>query len=321
MTEFAIPNVVISRCITFDPCRWNGQMISSEPVEKMKKYINFITTCPESEIGLGVPRNPIRIVMNDEEQALIQSVTGIDVSKKMKSFTDGFLKSLRDVDGFILKEKSPSCGTKEVKIYSSLGKVSPISGKSSGFFGTEVLERFADMPIENEGRLLNLNIREHFFTRIFSLAYFRQIRKTGGINSLVIFHSQMKLILMAYNQSVMRIMGRITANREKKSEIDIMNEYEKNLKKAIANLPRLGSIINVLMHSLGYFSDKISSAEKQHFISMLEKYRKKKIPLSACTSILRSWIVRFDEKYLASQRFFTPFPDEMIDLRDSSKGI
>src|SRR5665647_2358994 len=71
MREFPKPVVVVSKCITFEPIRWNGQIIASEFVEKLKPYVNFVPVCPEVEIGLGVPRDPIRIVLVNGEKKLL----------------------------------------------------------------------------------------------------------------------------------------------------------------------------------------------------------------------------------------------------------
>ena len=104
MREFSKPVVVVSKCITFEPVRWNGQIIASEFVEKLKPYVNFIPVCPEVEVGLGVPRDPVRIVLVNGEKKLLQPATGFDFTDKMTKFSKSFLDSLDAVDGFILKE-------------------------------------------------------------------------------------------------------------------------------------------------------------------------------------------------------------------------
>src|SRR5512147_2836928 len=134
MRNFPKPVVVVSKCLTFEPVRWNGQIIASEFVEKLKPYIDFVPVCPEMEIGLCIPRNPIRIVLVNGEKRLLQPATGLDFTDKMKKFSEYFLDSLDAVDGFILKSGSPSSGFKNVKVYPSIEKVSSIT-KSSGFFG------------------------------------------------------------------------------------------------------------------------------------------------------------------------------------------
>ena len=111
------PNVVVSRCLGFDACRYNGQIIPDKFVDKLREYVNFTHVCPEVAIGLGVPREPIRIVQKDGKRRLLQPATGRDISEEINSFAEGFLAELTDIDGFILMNRSPSCGIKDVRIY------------------------------------------------------------------------------------------------------------------------------------------------------------------------------------------------------------
>ena len=108
------PTVVVSRCLGFAKCRYNGDIIRDKFVDKLKDYVNFITPCPEVEIGLGIPRKPIRLVMEDDKLDLYQPSTGKICTKEMEEYSLNFLDSLGEVHGFILKGRSPSCGTKDV---------------------------------------------------------------------------------------------------------------------------------------------------------------------------------------------------------------
>ena len=113
------PVVVVSKCLGFEACRYNGQFEKCDLVEKLKDFVDFITVCPEVELGLGTHRESIRLVKESEATPLrlIQQVTGRELSNEMTEFAEEFLFGLPKVDGFILKSKSPSCGMKEVKIY------------------------------------------------------------------------------------------------------------------------------------------------------------------------------------------------------------
>ncbi len=319
MREFVKPKVVVSKCLGFAACRYNGATIRDDFVQSLEPFVEFITTCPEVEIDLGIPRDPIRVVLMDEEPHLIQSSTGLDVSDKMNEFTASFLATVADADGFILKSRSPSCGIKDVKIYPRLGKASPV-GKSHGFFGGAVLTRFPQLPIEDEGRLTNFRIREHFLTQLFTIANFREVKKSRKMKDLVQLHAENKYLLMAYNQKEMRIMGKIVANHDKKLVDEVFHVYEEHLLTALHRPPRHTSNINVLMHGLGYFSDELSAEEKAFFLDSLEQYRAAKVPLSVCLAVLRSWIIRFDEGYLKQQTFFAPYPPELVEITDSGKG-
>ena len=157
MKNFPTPIVVVSKCLGFAECRYNGQVLNDPFIDQLRKFVSFITICPEMEIGLGVPRDPVRMVNLKTKRILFQPATGNDVTKDMIEFSKRFLDSLDDVDGFILKSRSPSCGLKDVKVYSGLDKGAATS-KDSGFFGKDVLDRFGGFAIEDEGRLSNFFI-------------------------------------------------------------------------------------------------------------------------------------------------------------------
>ena len=116
MHIFPRPVVVISKCLGSEYCRYDGQMISCETAEKLRPFAEFIPICPECEIGLGVPRDPIRLV-NGRALRLVQPATGLDITEKMQGFVTDFLDKLQIVDGFILKSKSPSCGLRTTKLF------------------------------------------------------------------------------------------------------------------------------------------------------------------------------------------------------------
>ncbi|TXT58930.1 MAG: Cytoplasmic protein [Promethearchaeota archaeon] len=322
MTEFIRPKVVSSKCIEFEYCRYNGNIIRSDIVRELKEYLDFTPVCPEVEVGLGVPRDPIRIVEQDETLKLIQSSTGKDITEDMISFARDFLGSLPEVDGFILKYKSPSCGTKHTPYLASTQKGAPKVGTGPGLFGREVLNMFPRRPVENEGRLRNFRIREHFLTQLYTIARFRKVKESESMHELVQFQAHNKFLLMAYNQEMMREMGRIVANPDKKSFSEVINDYENHLLDTLAYPPKYTSNINVLMHMLGYFSEDLSHEEKAFFLDELEKYRAGWVPLFVMTRLLKTWVVRFDQPYLKEQTFFEIFPEELMifDLKDTWRG-
>jgi uncharacterized protein YbgA (DUF1722 family)/uncharacterized protein YbbK (DUF523 family) len=319
MSAFPKPRIVISKCIGFDPCRYNGEIVQDKFVTCLKPHVEFISVCPEVEIGLGTPRAPVRIVSSGDSFKLIQPSSGLDLSEKMRAFATGFLDNLIEIDGFILKNRSPSCGVTDVKVYSGPEKGASI-GKTAGLFGGALLEKFGDRAIEDEGRLKNLSIREHFLTRIFASARFRRLQQSGSMHSLVRFHAANKLLLMTYSQTKLRELGRIVANTGGKRTVAALELYGKCFRDAFHKPPRHASPINVLMHSLGYFKKELSLREKRHFLEVLEAYRHGRTPLSSALSILRSWIIRFESEYLREQTLFMPFPEDLMAMDDSGRG-
>jgi len=313
------PVVVVSKCLGFAHCRYNGEIINDAFVSRLADHVDYRPVCPEMEIGLGVPRDPIHIVSERGELRLVQPSTGRDVTAAMLDFCERFLGSLREVDGFLLKFRSPSCGTNDVKIFSAQGKSGPM-GKGAGFFGNAVLSRFPDLAVETEGRLKSYRLREHYLTRLFTMARWREAAGKGKMKDLVDFHARHKLLLMAYNQSELKKMGAVVANRDHRPSEEVFALYRGHLAKSLSRAPRLTSSINVLMHALGYFSQGLKAEEKAYFLDTLERYRRGAVPLSVPVSILNAWIVRFGQEYLAQQTFFRPYPEELALISDSGKG-
>jgi uncharacterized protein YbgA (DUF1722 family)/uncharacterized protein YbbK (DUF523 family) len=317
------PRVVISKCIEHGYCRYDGSQAKSPFVKELDKYIDIITVCPEVEIGLPVPREAIRIIKDQNQYKLISSRSGLDVSKKMDEFADGFKKryALENIHGFILKSRSPSCGVKDVKVYKTIGKSASMGEKTSGFFGGAILDFFESIAIEDEGRLTNYNIREHFLTRIYTMAAYDKVLEKQSMKVLIEFHSSHKYLLMAYHQKYQKILGKIVANHEKKAIDEVIKDYLFILKKALAKPLRRGANINMLMHLFGYFKRELSKDEKAYFLDILEQYSDKKVPFSVPLSIIYTWVIRFQEPYLIDQIIFRPYPKGMLDVTDSGKGI
>jgi len=315
MQDFIKPHIVISKCIEFESCRYNGQIIRSPFVNELRPYVEFQPICPEVEIGLGIPRDPIRVVMKQGKRTLMQPTTGRNVTDEMKGFSEDFLSSLSAIDGFILKSRSPSCGIKDVKIYPGEEKV-PVIGKSAGFFGEAVLNQFPTMAIEDEGRLRNARIKEHFLRKIFLFARFREIKSEGSINDLIKFHTQNKFLLMSYHQRELQTLGQIVAQQTRRPHSQTLSDYEHHLSLAFEKAPRCTSNINVLLHCFGYVSSQLTSHEKEFFLDALNNYRAGRLSLAALTSILKSWMIRFNVTYLLEQSFFTPYPEALMHVED-----
>ena len=317
---FPRPRIFISRCIEFEACRWNGAMIACDFVKALKPFIEPVTRCPEAAIGLGIPRDPIRLVYSNNRIELYQPATKRFITGAMNDYCNQETSQLGTLDGAILKEKSPSCGNRDVKIYSGIEPSAPQHSKGIGFWANALMQAYPSIPIENEGRLNNFSIREHFYTAIFTYAAFREAKALGTIKSLIDFQSCNKLLFMAYNQSIMRELGRITANHSELDPVSLFKAYESRLVHLFKKIPRRGSMVNVMLHSFGYFSDKLEARERSYFLELLTTYHAGRIPLSACLSVLKAWIERFDEPYLRCQTFFRPYPEELIDITDSGKG-
>jgi uncharacterized protein YbbK (DUF523 family) len=173
MPTFARPRIVISRCIDFDACRYNGQVIRSSLREELEPHVHFLPICPELEIGLGVPRDPIRIVAGGGGDRLVQPSTGLDLTDRMRRFADRYLSRLDAVDGFILKSRSPSCAVTDARLHLN-EDTGESTGMRPGMFAEHVLARFPRAAVEDEARLGDPGARHDFLSRVFALAASRE---------------------------------------------------------------------------------------------------------------------------------------------------
>ncbi|MGC8963381.1 MAG: YbgA family protein [Candidatus Bipolaricaulaceae bacterium] len=318
MTEFAKPRIVVSRCLGFAPCRYDGTIIPDPVIAALEPHAEFVPVCPEVEIGLPVPRPPLRLVRKGEEIRMVQPETGRDVTEKIQEFSRAFLGGLPEVDGFILKNRSPSCALRDAKVYASAEK-GPAQGHAPGLFGRAVRESFPYLPAEDEGRLTNRGLREHFFTAVFALARLREVEKEGGMGELVAFHTRYKLVLMAQGQTKLGELGRIVANPEHRPWREVIARYAEVFRKNMLRPPRRTAVINALQHAFGHVSNYLTPRERRYFLELLEQYRVGRIPSRVPLEVLRAWVLRFGEGYLAEQALFQPFPDALLLPLDSGK--
>ena len=322
MRDFKKPNLILSKCLEYCKCRYNGDKIPDKFVRKLEDHVNYIKICPEVEIGLGVPRNSIRLIKNDNQYRLVDSMTGEDHTEKMNDYIKKFTSELdeKEVEGFIAKTRSPSCGSNDSKVYPKAGKVSALGEKRSGYFTNNLAEIFPSLVIENEGRLKNFKLRENFLIKIFMLADLREVITSGQIKELIDFHSNNKYLIMSYSQNGLSKLGRIVAAHEKGKTAETMEKYRKQLLETLEVLPDTGKRVNMLQHIFGYVSSDITKDERDYFLDSLQDFRKGKVPFSLPLALLRSWVIRFKVEYLIPQTIFSPYPEGLIDLSDSGNG-
>ncbi|GAB5046027.1 YbgA family protein [Thermodesulfovibrio sp. TK110] len=299
------PKIVLSRCFS-KPVRYNGGVVVDEFVEKLKPYIEYIDFCPESDIGLGVPRERLIIVDDGLSKRLIQPDTGKDFTEKMLEYVSKTVSSMTNIDGFILKAKSPSCGVGSAKLYRN----GSIAAKTDGFFAEAIKKHFHYLPIEDEGRLRDEEIKTHFLTRIFAFSELRQLNGHSRAKNLVDFHSRYKFLLMAYSQKYLKELGQIVADSRMPIE-DKINRYREKFYQAFTKKTNRRKNVNVLMHIMGCVSKKLNAKEKKHILQLIDRYSKGIIEIRVITELLRSLAYRFKNEYILLQKYLEPFPPEL----------
>jgi uncharacterized protein YbbK (DUF523 family)/uncharacterized protein YbgA (DUF1722 family) len=306
--------VVLSRCLGVEACRYNGKMIREDFIHHLSSYVKIRPVCPELEIGLGVPREPIRILAGDGGRTLVQPATGHDLTQRMTTFSQSFLGTLREVDGFILKSRSPSCGIRDTKIHDADQET--VLERGAGIFAAAVLEHFPDAAVEDEKRLRNRVRREQFLTRLYALAGLRRIARRPNREALNRFHAKNRLLLMAFNRKELDRLDKLLSDDREPDAAVLAKEYKRRLSNALSRNPRYTSLIGVLIYALGPISKQLTDRDKALFLDRLEGFRNGKIPASGPVSLLRSWVLRHGPRDLRNQTLFNPYPMELNEVAD-----
>ncbi len=317
MRRFAKPIVVVSKCLEFASCRYDSERVVCPFVHALKPWVEFVPVCPEMEIGLGCPRAKIRVIqISKNKRILYQPATKRDLTGDMAGFASFYADSLVNeagesvADGFILKRKSPSCGLRGTKFFTSRRETAPVAGRSSGLFADAMRLQFEGLAFEDEEGLSDPRIREHWLTKLYLLAEFRRATRLGSVSALRRFHEYSALQLAAYNQKQASLLDGIVEG----SVDDVaasFSQYRKHLYAALKRPPRRESLAKLYEPAPGHYGVHLSAHEKKQFHAALDKYRAGELPIAAVRKTVQIWAVRYDKSFIREQSCFRPYPGEL----------
>ncbi len=317
--SFPQPVVLVSRCLGFDFCRYDGQRLDAEIIDLLRGHVQFIDICPEMAAGLGVPRAPIHLCMEDEAIEVWQPAESRTVTRQLEKAAADILPLFSDCDGAVLKSKSPSCGLHDAKVFR--GRNQPqFLRRDSGMLGKKILAAAKGKAVDDEMRLGNIVLREHFLIKLYANARFRKIASTRKMRDLISFHASYKFLFLAYNEKHFRHCGRIVANHEKRCKDEVFKHYRAEMGLLLERPFHRKSMVNTLYHAYGLITGGLTAEEKGYIINTIEEYRDKRVPLQAVTRLLEGEALRFGQQYLLDQALLQPFPPELSLLTDSGKG-
>jgi uncharacterized protein YbgA (DUF1722 family) len=210
--------------------------------------------------------------------------------------------------GYIFKSKSPSSGMERIKVYPASGSGMPVK-QGVGLFARAFMDAFPLLPVEDEGRLHDADLRENFIERVFVMKRWRELDKTRA--DFVEFHTRHKLLVMAHSPQAYRELGRMSANLKERELEAVMAEYAPVLMSALKLPATPKKVTNVLMHVMGYFKKQLSADEKQELLELINAYYAEQIPLVVPVTLLNHYVRKYDESYLAEQYFLNPHPLEL----------
>ena len=303
----------ISSCLLGEKVRFDGGHKKDEFLTShFGRYVEWVPLCPEFEIGLGVPRESLRLVSNGKAVRLVAPRSGLDHTDRMNDWTIAQARRLADerLCGYVLKRSSPSCGLVRVKVYGNSG-IPNRDGR--GLFAAGLVDCFPNLSMEEEGRLNDARLRENFVSQVFSYKRWMDLQQEGLTRARIThFHARHKYLLMAHHQDEMRALGSLIGRADRTiSAKRLGNEYFDAFCKVMRHTPTRRNHTNVLQHIGGYFSDKLAADDRAELTEVIDRYRRDRLPLIVPVTLIRHYVRKLDIEYLKDQIYLDPHPDEL----------
>jgi uncharacterized protein YbgA (DUF1722 family)/uncharacterized protein YbbK (DUF523 family) len=310
------PRLGISACLLGANVRYNGGHKASPLCRQdLAEHFEFVPLCPEVAIGLGTPREPIRLVGDPAAPRALGSVHHErDHSEALLAYGRDMATELDDICGYIFMQKSPSCGLERVKVYQDNGY--PAEGGGRGLFAQAFCAARPELPVEEDGRLNDPVLRENFLTRIYAYADWQRLRHQGLTHATILdFHVRHKYLLLAHHPEHYRSLGRLLADIGRHPAEDIGARYFSQFMAALRTCATRGRHGNVLQHLSGHLKRALDADARAEMQQLIEQYRQGAVPLVVPLTLLKHHFRRHSDAYVARQVYLQPHP-ETLGLRN-----
>jgi len=310
----ARPRVGVSACVLGELVRFDGGHKRSEFVQDaLGSVVDFVSVCPEKEVGLGVPRPALRLLRaKDGGARLVETSRGIDHTESMQAWTQKRVTELLDddLDGFILQAKSPSCGMERVKTYFENGMAS--DRKGVGLFASVLLHKHPLLVVEESGRLNDMRLRDNFCFHLFAMRRAKEMFRTEWSNGDVVqFHTNEKMALLARGRSAYTKLGHLVAHVSEYDRMEFAMQYLSLFHQGLKPLPTRGRLFDALQHLAGHFKEELVPSERAEFHEALQEFQAGRLPMSAVARVLRVLAARHQHPWVAEQSLLRPGPNSL----------
>jgi uncharacterized protein YbgA (DUF1722 family)/uncharacterized protein YbbK (DUF523 family) len=301
----------ISSCLIGEKVRFDGGHKQNRYIlDTLGRYFDFRPFCPEMAIGLGVPRDTIRLIeVNEQLEAVGVRNPEHNVSRELREVAEQQRDWHVDIFGYIVKKDSPSCGMERVKVW---GK-DQAQRRGTGLYTEVLMRNFPNLPVEEEGRLGDPLLRENFIQRVFVYKRWRDMIEAGlDWASLTDFHGRHKLILYSHHQERGRQLGRELADAHREPVTEYAKGYLEELMKILKITAKRSNHVNVLEHIRGYLKQDLDASDKAELGDSIENYRRGLLPLIVPITLLRHHFRRNPNDYIDRSYYMRPHPDELM---------
>jgi uncharacterized protein YbgA (DUF1722 family)/uncharacterized protein YbbK (DUF523 family) len=306
--------VGVSSCLLGEEVRYDGGHQKDAYITGvLAPFFTWVPVCPELEVGMGVPREPIRLVGEASAPRLVGITSGTDHTERMNDFARRRVVALRrqELSGYILKRASPSCGMERVKLYAGEG---PPTRSGVGLFARVLREALPLLPVEEEGRLNDPHLRDNFITRVFAYRRLTALRESAPRPAAVVdFHTAHKYLLLAHSPAAYGRLGRLVAEvpRPPRSRA-WLDRYGEGFMRALEARATGPKHVNVLQHIMGFFKKHLDAAEKRELLGLIGDYGRGLVPLVVPITLINHHVARFDVAYVRDQVYLHPHPKELM---------
>jgi uncharacterized protein YbgA (DUF1722 family)/uncharacterized protein YbbK (DUF523 family) len=302
----------ISSCLLGNPVRYDGgHKLDRFLRDTLGKYVDYVPVCPEVECGLPVPRESMHLEGDFQTPRLLTSRTRVDLTERMLTWSTKRIKELdtENLCGFVFKSNSPSSGMERTKVYDAHGIPRKVG---TGIFARLFMSHYPLLPVEDEGRLHDMAIRENFIERIFIYSRWRDLAERGiSISSLLEFHTRHKLLVLAHSTKHYSLMGKLLAEANAFPPAQLYARYVDMLMEALKLKATIKKNTNVLQHLAGYFKKQLSTDEKQELQDLINQYHAGFLPLIVPVTMVNHYARKYQQAYLRSQFYLNPHPVEL----------
>lgn len=303
----------ISSCLMGEKVRFDGGHKQNRYIiDTLGQYFSFRPFCPEMAIGLGIPRETIRLATIDGRlEAIGNKHAELNVTRPLIQIAEEQASWHSKLFGYIVKKDSPSCGMERVRVYR--GDLPKRDGV--GLYTATLMRNFPTLPIEEEGRLGDPVLRESFVKRVFIYKRWHELLACGlDWAGLTDFHARHKLIIYSHNQELGRNLGRELAASHQQPIADYAPRYLAQLMNILKISAKRSNHVNVLEHIRGYLKQDLDKSDKQELTDSIENYRRGLLPLIVPITLLRHHFRRNPNHYIERSYYLQPHPDELMLL-------
>jgi len=303
----------ISSCLLGEKVRFDSShKHQSYITQTLGKYFTFRSFCPEMAIGLGTPRETLRLVVSDGAVHCIGNKTEtLNVTAQLQDIAEEQKPWHQQLCGYLLKKDSPSCGMERVRVYEN----DMPQRVGVGIYARVLQDNFPHLPVEEEGRLGDPVLRENFIKRVFVFRHWKDVNIDGlTMHKLTDFHAQYKYVLLSHDQHRTRNLGNRLAGAAKDPFNEVLSWYFPELMTILKIRASRKNHVNVLQHLQGFLKDDIDKEDKKELTETIENYRRGLLPLIVPITLFRHHFRRYPKPFIERSKYLDPHPSELMLL-------